>query len=83
VNDEARSFDRAACRTAVKLLQQYQRLTTKLGKRIPTNRLAELERKRDAGTITSDDLPGSLLAEFPGQFAGMTLNEIPLACNFG
>ena len=79
-HETSAAFDPAACRTAIKLLREYERLAAKLGKQIPTSRLAELNRKRDAGTITSNDLPGSLLTRFPGQFAGMTLRQIVLVC---
>ena len=79
--DQSRpASDRSACRPAVKLLEQYERLAAKYGVRLPPNRLADLDRKRDAGTITSNDLPASLRAEFPGQFAGMTLDDIRMAC---
>jgi hypothetical protein len=72
--------DRSACRAAIKLLEQYERLAAKYGVRLPANRLADLDQKRDAGTITSGDLPASLRAEFPGQFAGKTLDDIRMAC---
>jgi hypothetical protein len=79
-DDTRPAFDRTVCRTAIKLLEQYERLAAKYGARLPANRLADLDRKRDAGTITSNDLPASLRAEFPGQFAGKTLGEIRLIC---
>ncbi len=67
------------CNKAIKALEQYERLSRKLGKQIPPKRLSELNRKRDTGIITSKDLPGFL--EFPGgQLEGMTLNAIRQLC---
>ena len=69
-----------ACQKAIKLLEQYERLAQKYGSNLTPKRIDELNRKRDAGTITSNDLPGAMQREFPGEFAGMTLNEIREAC---
>lgn len=67
------------CNKAIKVLEQYERLAEKLGKKIPPKRLKELNEKRDAGTITSNDLPGFL--EFPGgELEGMTLAAIRKLC---
>ena len=79
-DDTPRRVDRAACRTAIKLLREYERLANKLGKQIPPARLAELDRKRDAGTITSADLPGWAQVRFPGEFDGTTLDDIRTTC---
>jgi hypothetical protein len=51
-----------------------------MGVRIPANRLAKLRQMRDSGTIKSDDLLSTLVREFPGQFAGWTLDAIREAC---
>ncbi len=40
----------------------------------------ELDAKRDAGTITSDDLPGPLMRVFPGELKGYTLKRIQELC---
>jgi large-conductance mechanosensitive channel len=67
------------CNKAIKVLEQYERLAKKLNKKIPPKRLEELNRMRDAGTITSNDLPGFL--EFPGgELVGMTLEAIRKLC---
>ena len=69
------------CSTAIKVLTQYERLAEKLGIRLPPRRLEELNRKRDAGTITIGDLPGTLRREWPGgPFDGKTLDEIRAMC---
>jgi hypothetical protein len=67
---------KAAINKATKLLTQYDRLVQKSGGKISAKKLAQLDAKRAAGTITSRDLPGSLQAEFPGELAGKTLDEI-------
>ncbi len=68
------------CRKAIKILTQYERLARDLGRSLPPNRLAELNRLRDAGEITINHLPGSLRREFPGQFVDMTLSAIRVLC---
>jgi hypothetical protein len=68
--------DRAKCHKAIKLLQEYERLMKKYGQPLPPKRLKKLNARRDAGKITSNDLPAKLRSEFPAEFAGMTLNEI-------
>lgn len=68
------------CHTAIKILTQYERLAKKLGKNIPPSRIAELDRLRDAGTITINHIPGGLRSEFPGIFADMTLAAIRAMC---
>jgi len=40
----------------------------------------ELDPKRKDGTITSKDLPGSLMDVFPGEFKGLSLNRIRELC---
>jgi len=69
-----------ACRTAIKILTQYERLASERGIHLPPNRLAELNRLRDAGKIKIGDLPATLQREFPNEFAGMTLEEIRKLC---
>src|SRR2546423_7915416 len=72
---------RGDCSTAIKTLTQYERLAEMLGIRLSPRRIEELNSKRDAGTITIDDLPGSLRREWPGgPFDGKTLDEIREAC---
>lgn len=69
------------CNTAIKVLTQYERLAEKLGIRIAPARMAELNRKRDAGTITGADLPATLRREWPGgPFDGKSLAEIRALC---
>ncbi len=72
--------DPARCHKAIKILEQFERLAKKLGVRIPPKRLDHLRRLRDTGQIRSSDLPGTLSREFPGEFAGMTLDEIRKVC---
>jgi hypothetical protein len=72
--------DRANCHKAIKLLREYERLMKKYGKPLPRNRVQILDGLRDAGTITSNDLPAKLRGEFPGEFAGMTLDAIRKEC---
>ena len=72
--------NRAKCHKAIKLLQEYERLMRKHGQRLPPDRLKKLNDLRDAGKITSNDLPAKLRSEFPGEFAGLTLDEIRKRC---
>jgi hypothetical protein len=69
------------CNQAIKLLTQYERLAQKLGVNLTPKRIQELNQKRDAGTIKSSDLPGTIQRQFPGIFAGKTLSEIRQICN--
>jgi hypothetical protein len=68
------SPSRSDCNTAIKLLTQYERLANKLGIQLGARRLAELNRKRDAGTITSYDLPGFIGSQMPGIFKGKSVS---------
>ncbi len=70
----------ADCKKAVKLLEQYQRLARKYGLAMPAIRIQDLNDRRSEGTIKSTDLPAKLRAEFPGEFAGMSLVEIKNIC---
>jgi hypothetical protein len=72
--------DPARCRTAIKLLEQFERLAKKYGVRLSPKRLKDLKKLRDAGTITSRNLPPKLRSLFPGEFAGMTLDAIRDTC---
>jgi RHS repeat-associated protein len=74
------AVNRSHCQTAIKLLEQYERLAAKYNIKINEARLKQLNAKRDAGTITCEDLPGGLQREFPGEFKGMTLAEIRIKC---
>ena len=53
-----------SCMKVTKALTQYQRILEKLGKKLSPNRVSDLNKKRDAGTITVEDLPGGM--EYPG-----------------
>ncbi len=69
------------CNTAIKILDQFDRLFRKIKKKpMPKNQADKLKAKRDDGTITSGDLPGTLTTEFPGELVGMTLDEIRKLC---
>ena len=73
---------RAACSKAIKLLTDYARLYEKVNRRpMPRKLREELDRKRAAGTISSNDLPGSLQREFPGELKGLRLDEIRERCS--
>ena len=78
--DDSGKPNPAHCATAIKILTQYERLAKKYGSNLPPKRIAELNRLRDAGTITSNHLPGTLTREFPGEFSGKTLAEIKREC---
>jgi len=70
------------CKTAIKLLTQFERLAEKYNARIAPARLTELNRKRDAGTIMVVDLPGTLRREWPGGiFDDKTLATIRAMCD--
>ncbi len=72
--------NKARCRKAIKLLKEYERLMEAAGHPLDPKRIAELDRKRDDGTITSNDRPGTLQREFPGEFKGKTLDDIRREC---
>lgn len=73
---------RAACSKAIKLLTDYARVYEKVNQRPMPRKLREgLDRKRAAGTISSNDLPGSLQREFPGELKGLRLDEIRQRCS--
>ncbi|MGI2907148.1 hypothetical protein [Tolypothrix sp. VBCCA 56010] len=72
---------RDLCNKAVKILTQYERLAKKFGVNLGDRRLAELNRLRDAGQITINQIPGTLRGEFPtGNFGEMTLQQIRDLC---
>jgi hypothetical protein len=68
--------NRVSLSKAIKILTQYERLAEKLGIRISARRIEDLDRLRDAGRISTSDLPAGLLREFPGELAGLSLDEI-------
>lgn len=71
----------AKCKTALKILTSFERLANDRRKRIPPRTLEGLKQQRDDGTLTIDDLPGWLRAEWPGgEFDGKTLHEIRAMC---
>lgn len=72
--------DPGQCNKAIKILEQFERLAQKLGVQIGAKRLARLKVLRDSGRIKASDLPATLIREFPGEFAGMTLAAIKAVC---
>jgi hypothetical protein len=68
------------CKTAIKILTQYERLAEKFGKNLPAKRIEELNALRDSGQITINHLPGFLKSMFPGNFGDMTLAAIRALC---
>jgi hypothetical protein len=79
-NADAIKSSAANCQKAIKLLTQYERLAPKYGPRLLPKRLEQLNSKRNAGTITSYDIPATMREIFPGEFEGMTLTAIRRAC---
>ena len=72
---------RDLCNKAIKILTQYERLAQKFGVNIGNKRIAELNRLRDTGQITINDIPGSLRGEFPtGTFGNITLKQVRNMC---
>ncbi|WP_157120620.1 hypothetical protein [Nocardia fusca] len=71
---------KATCDKAVKLLTQVVRLAEKYKIKLSPKRKSELQAKINNGTITSNDLPGKIQSEFPGEFKGKTLNDIKKEC---
>ena len=69
-----------ACQTAIKILTDYKRLLDERGSKYSENDLKEWNEKRDNGTITIYDLPGTLHRVFPGEIKGYTLQEIRDLC---
>jgi hypothetical protein len=74
------SPDPAQCNRAIKMLEQFERLANKYGIKLSPKRMQKLKDLRDAGNIKSSDLPAKLRGEFPGEFAGMTLETIRAKC---
>src|SRR5262245_53904291 len=72
--------DPAACHKALKLLKQYKRLMEDMGKKINDKTLQRLNRLRNTGEITSNDLPGALQNKFPPQFKGWKLRDVLKKC---
>lgn len=72
--------DPARCNTAIKLLEQFERLAKKLGIATPPKKLEHLRNLKGRGTITSNDLPPKLRGMFPGEFAGKSLKTIREEC---
>ena len=68
------------CKRAIKILEQFDRLARKLNARLAPGRLAKLKALRDAGIITTADLPARLLRDYPEEFVGLTLAEIRQRC---
>jgi hypothetical protein len=69
------------CKTAKKILTQWERLARKLGIKISKKRREELRRKTQNGTIKIHDLPGSLRRRFPSELDRYDLNQIINICN--
>ena len=69
--------------TAIKLLEQFERLAKKLGIAMPPKKLAELRDRKNNQTIRSSDLPPKLGSMFPGEFAGKSLKTIRDVCRKG
>lgn len=82
VDDAGRPPTKAECSKAYKLLTAFERLAQKKGKKLSPKKLKELRRKRDDGTITSEDLPGFLQREFPGVLEGFSLAALIKMCNY-
>jgi predicted amidohydrolase YtcJ len=61
-------------------LEQFERLAQKLGIKLSPARIQHLNVLRDAGAIRSSDLPATMQAKFPGEFAGWTLSAIRKKC---
>jgi hypothetical protein len=60
---------------------QFERLSEKYNSAIPPARLMTLNHKRDAGTITLEDLPATLRREWPGSIpSDMPLDGIRSLC---
>ena len=59
---------------------QASREPRQMTREVDPKRLAALDQNRDNGTIRTDDLPGSLQREFPGEFKGKSLDEIRRQC---
>lgn len=71
---------KADCNKTIKLLTDYKRLYEKAGGRPTRQQIERWNALREAETITSNDLPGSIQREFPGSLRGLTLREIRELC---
>jgi hypothetical protein len=76
----AKDVSKEACKKAKKLMDQVKRLGEKTCGDIPVKKIAQLKGKLANGSLTWSDLPGRLQAEFPGEFKGLTYNEIKDQC---
>lgn len=68
------------CDTAIKILEQFERLAAKYGIDLPIKRLTKLNELREAGSIKVTDLPAGLRTKFPGEFANDSLQDIKDKC---
>jgi hypothetical protein len=76
----AKYASKESCNKAKKLMDQVKRLGEKTGGDIPAKKIAQLKEKIANGSLTWSDLPGRLQAEFPGEFKGLTYNEMKDRC---
>ena len=72
--------DPSRCNTAIKLLEQFDRLARKFGIYLSPKRLSDLKKLKNMGKMKSSDLPAKLRSLFPGEFVGMTLEAIRDTC---
>jgi len=76
----AKDVSKESCKKAKKLMDQVKRLGEKTGGDIPAKKIAQLKKKIADGSLTWSDLPGRLQTAFPGEFKGLTYNEIKDQC---
>jgi anti-sigma28 factor (negative regulator of flagellin synthesis) len=76
----AKDVSKEPCKKTKKLMDQVKRLGEKTGGNIPAKKIAQLKGKIANGSLTWSDLPGRLQTEFPGEFKGLTYNEIKDQC---
>jgi hypothetical protein len=76
--EEKRKAFCTGCTAVPKALTQYKRIYEKSGKKMDPKRVKELDSKRDAGTITVEDIPAS--DERPGGWEGVPLSKIREVC---
>jgi hypothetical protein len=76
----SKDVSKESCKKVKKLMVQVGRLGEKTGGDIPAKKIAKLKLKIADGSLTWSDLPGRLQAEFPGEFKGLTYNEIKDRC---
>jgi hypothetical protein len=73
-------LSKSDCNKAIKLLEQFERLSQKKGLKLSADKLERLTELMNSGEITVRDLPATLQREFPGTLTNFSLTIIRFLC---